>query len=248
MGLISWLFRKEIGPVGGFLVDTALGVADWATSGWGSLFEGGGSGSFGGSGLQVKIDASQLRRLEAQFPGRLQGAIESAMKKELYRLNQQYKGYASSQYRGTGGFSPTTIALRRYKAGYGPWLSRFSRYYVHPSILMGASGILDRSEAPGLGSAVPKRVASMARRHTRGGQIRIGRQQQKAIAAKLRKRHQAITERGQWGSHGGLGRYIPKLGVHRLRPRPIAEPVWHRERGHSIQNIRRNFIAKFNRR
>ena len=188
--------------------------------------------------IEIKIDTRQLQRLAKDLPGRIQKTATSVLKTESNRLRGELESYAKSM---PSMVSPLTQALRKYRQPIGPLLSRLMSYEVDERELTAKAGILERGRRP-----VNPRVAILAKRQAKGFKIPVTRKAQRTLGRKLAARYKALTERRQWGLVGGMRTFIPRIGTHTSKARPIADPVLARQRQQVIANVKRNFAIKFN--
>jgi len=197
--------------------------------------------------LTIKMDSSQLKALMERFPQQNKAAMASALRSESYRLSQAYRAYASSH--DFGPFAPMTIALRKGK-GYGPLISRFTRYFVDPKKLVGFAGILSKDDI-NITSArfqpISRGISSSAKRLAAGYAITIDRAKQRKIAKRLQAKGLTKTGRASkaWGrKYGDYHLMVPRIGLHRVKPRPIAAIVMMKERSRSVRNLARLYAIK----
>lgn len=204
--------------------------------------------------IQVHIDHTGLRRMQADFPKRHKAAQGAALKSEAYRLNLKIQEYAKSQGGGSWKYAPITKLLRKGQ-GYGKWVARFSRYYVDMANLSAYAGLIDKQ--PGQTNTsmrftpISRSFASSARRLSAGFRMVIGRKEQRGIAKRLTnptgKGLRGIkTDKGYERKLVKLTGMIPRAGVRRVAARPFASVVLQQERGRSIRNVQTLYAAKFN--
>lgn len=204
--------------------------------------------------IEVRIDQSGLRRMQADFPQRHKAAQGSALKSESYRLNLKIQEYARSQGGGSWKYAPITKLLRK-GPGYGKWVARFSRYYVDLANMSAFAGLIDKQ--PGQTNTsmrftpISRSFASSARRLSAGFNMVIGKKEQRGIAKRLTnptgKALRGIkTERGYERKLVKLTGLMPRIGVRRVAARPFAEVVMRQEYSRSIRNVRALYAAKFN--
>lgn len=190
--------------------------------------------------LFVDVDRSQFRRLARALPGRHQSAMRSALRAEAYRLRKVEQEYA----RGWGGgrwsaLHPITGKVRKKRRqGLGKWWARFTRYHVDPDRLEAMVGILSRDQLRGSTprfEPISRGFAAAAYRHARGYKFRVTRKTQAALAKILRERFKR-TKR--------LMGLLPKIGLHTVEARPVAEEVHRMERARTIRNLRHVYKVK----
>ena len=151
----------------------------------------------------------------------------SAAKSEGYRLKKEMSRYIRSHGRGTWKpYAPLTKKLRKY--GAARWFARFTRYEV---VSRGNEVFIRVGIFPSRVQPPSREVIRGARLLASGYEFPVTRSYQKYIGWILR--HQIGFKR-----EATIRKYIPKLGKHRVKPRPFVEPVIEAEKDKVIQNIR----------
>lgn len=185
--------------------------------------------------IEINIDsagASSFKQTLEKFPELLAMAQKSAMRSVSDELRKRYAKYAKTAPYGP--YAPLTIALRKgfggtgkrgfaSGSGYGPWIAAFTRYHVEQdgSKVIGKVGLLSKSDISGTfrgkGGPISASFAASAKRHAKGYDISVTRKRQRALGALLMRRYGKDEE--------FIHRLIPRQGTHRVKPRPVAEPV-----------------------
>ena len=194
-------------------------------------------------GMTAAVDTSELVRLQRQFPKRNEAAMATAIKAEARRLNLVVKKYAASE--GEGEFlpyAPATQVLRKRKS-YGAWFAPYSRYFYDARQHRGFVGIITAKDV-GTSAIKFKPISRLfgntAKRMARGYSFQMTRKGQRAMAAQLEAKYERVSSvlGDKWRS------MIPRVGTHRVKPRPVIDPVFQREQHRSIRNMKRIFITK----
>jgi hypothetical protein len=158
-------------------------------------------------------------------------------------------------------YAPITRVLRKGR-GYGPWFAKFNRYFVDAKNLTAYAGILSASRVD-LGQArfkvISEEYAMSAERLARGYKFQMTRRRQKTLARLLREKvtGRAVggelkggrtykTHKGKVRALARYGRMLPKLGPHGVKPRPIVEPVFRREKSRVIRDLAHLYTMKIN--
>lgn len=164
-----------------------------------------------------------LRELKTGIP---REAV-TVMRSVANELNKRYAAYARSGP--FGPFAPVTQALRKkYKSGYGQWISRFSRYQVDPATLTARVGVLSKGDLAGMGQVrfvpISDSFSRSAALHAQGYTTYVTKSRQRSIAKALRR---VYSGSGKWSDVNPLVNSImPRLGPHFVKPRPVAGPVF----------------------
>lgn len=187
--------------------------------------------------LTVKMDTRQFQHLSRQVQGQTRKAMTSALKSEGNYL----RGVLAAEARATNPpLSPTTMALRKGKRSVWQILGPLMRYWVDegqdPELHV---GLLEKGPRP-----IERRVAVLAKKHSRGYKLTVTRAAQKSLARKLQQKHRAITDRGSWEMFGGVRSFIPRIGPHAVRRTWVVGEVLARQRRASVQRVQRNFQIK----
>lgn len=192
--------------------------------------------------LSVKIDADGILVVKEKFK-RVKPSFVDALYSEAARLRRLCADYArNTQF---GPYAPLTTATRA-RGLYTEWgklMAGVQRYGINEETLMARIGVLSPQDADVLnmsskdGKAVrtaSKKLAGFAILAARQRSTTITRKQQAAIAGKLRKYGRRS---GGYSRFGGMGSFIPKLGTHTIRARPVVEVVLQRERNNIVRNL-----------
>jgi hypothetical protein len=198
--------------------------------------------------LEINLDDSQFRELAKELPEAHQAAATSVLRSVSSQLNVAYQGYARST--DFGPFAPLTVALRKgfgrtgkrgtmTRKGYGQWVGDFSRYFVDPDILLSLIGMLSKNEIDASQARfepISRGFAMSAQKQAGGFDISIDRKRQRGIAKALMAQYGKDAE---W-----IHKIIPSLGIHHVRARPVADPVYEQMRAAAIQTCMDLYKAK----
>lgn len=185
--------------------------------------------------LEIKIDKRELERMAKGTTASIRKAMTSVLKSESNRLRGELQRHARMSIMPE--VSPTTKALSKKRIG--PYLSRFMSYEVDEPNLSAQVGIRTQGAW-----AVKPSLALLAAKQAGGYRIRVTAKAQRRLAGRLQGKHKKLTRLRAWGQVGGLKSFIPRIGLHESKARPIVEVVWARERARTLENIKRNFAIK----
>ena len=201
--------------------------------------------------LAIQVEKKSFDILARRITPFHKKAMVAALRAEGYRLNMRgIKPYARSWGRGSWKpVSPVTPLLRKGR-GYGPWVARFSRYYVDAERLTAHVGLLGKLPNARF-KPISKGFIASAKRHASGHSIFITGKAQRYMAKKVldpgaKHFSRLKTAKGAFNKWNRLHKAIPRAGLHRVKPRPFAEPVLAEQRQRSIRNITRLYATKIN--
>ncbi len=195
--------------------------------------------------IKVSIDKDQLSAQMTMMATNHQKALASALRSESHRILQCVKDYARDNGGGAWGpFAPITLATRK-GSGYGAWIARWARYYVDPDNLTARIGILGKLPNARFAPISREFIAS-AERLVDGYEINFTLQMQRRMAKHLMEMMgSAKSKRSKAYKRGKLGiANLPRVGIHRVKARPFAEPVMEMEQGRTRRNIKALYMTK----
>lgn len=208
--------------------------------------------------LEVKIDDMEFAALALDLPDRHAGAVKSVTSSVANELRKRTASYAKTT--NFGPYAPITTAMRKgfgsansrgyFKGGYGQWVAEFTRYSVRPDGtakigLLTASDIAGSQYLRDLPSdadasmkskwrVISKGFAASARLHAKGGNIKVTRSKQIAMAKALVAIYGKDFPRV----------LLPKIGSHPLKKRAVFIPVLERNRSWAVAKARELYSIK----
>ena len=205
--------------------------------------------------FEINVNKEMFVRFARTLPERHRRAMVSAMRSEAYRLLKRVRKFARSW--GEGAWpkpSPLALFLRRQKRGkgFGKWLARFARYHVFEDRLEARIGVLGKSMV-GEGARfkpISEGFARTAKKLVSGYTMTVTPEYQRAVAKLISKKRRSRKARGaaaKFRKFRGAQLMPPRLGPHKVPPRPFAEPIMRKERARSIRNIQRLYKMKLER-
>lgn len=198
----------------------------------------------------IKIKDGELRSFTENFGTINPEILKRAIKKETWRLYKAAKTYAKNESKtGWAPYAPITKALRKGR-GIGSWANRFLRFHIDEETLTSQIGVLGKADVkdPRF-KPISNQFVGSYRALAQGYTFRQTRKRQRAQFAALRSKGKFGYLEGTdpFSLVGGKKKFkrltvlVPKVGEHRVRARPIIDPVAEREREQSVSNIIRYY-------